>query len=116
MTDGGRPIKLTQQIKKVARHTRVMGISAATGERVKELMQRVRKVGISTYHVMRAHSTLTLLTRNGSAINALNPPSCISAINSLTPLSSFPTVRLTLGGGIAPPSFPLLLICMQLFH
>ena len=35
---------LTKRIKQVAGHTRVMGISAATGERVKELMQRVRKV------------------------------------------------------------------------
>jgi GTP-binding protein len=35
---------LTKQIKKIAGHSRVIGISAATGERVKELMQRVRKV------------------------------------------------------------------------
>lgn len=35
---------LTRRLKKAAGHTRVMGISAATGERVKELMQRVRKV------------------------------------------------------------------------
>ena len=36
--------ELTKRIKQVSGHTRVMGISAATGERVKELMQRVRKV------------------------------------------------------------------------
>ena len=35
---------LTRRLKKAAGHTRVMGISAATGENVKELMQRVRKV------------------------------------------------------------------------
>ena len=35
---------LTKQVKKLAGHSRVIGISAATGERVKELMQRVRKV------------------------------------------------------------------------
>eukprot|EP00596_Hydrurales_sp_CCMP1899_P000561 CAMPEP_0119039956 /NCGR_PEP_ID=MMETSP1177-20130426/9734_1 /TAXON_ID=2985 /ORGANISM="Ochromonas sp, Strain CCMP1899" /LENGTH=558 /DNA_ID=CAMNT_0007004517 /DNA_START=218 /DNA_END=1894 /DNA_ORIENTATION=- len=36
--------ELTKGIKKAAGHSRVLGISAATGERVKELMIRVRKV------------------------------------------------------------------------
>jgi GTPase Era involved in 16S rRNA processing len=35
---------LIKDIKKIAGHSRVVGISAATGERVKEVMQRVRKV------------------------------------------------------------------------
>ena len=35
---------LIETLKKEAGHTRVIGISAATGERVKEVMQRVRKL------------------------------------------------------------------------
>eukprot|EP01038_Epipyxis_sp_PR26KG_P006623 gene6623-9091_t len=35
---------LTKQIKELSSHTRVMGISAVTGENVKELMRRVRKL------------------------------------------------------------------------
>lgn len=40
--------ELTEQLRWVAGHSRVMGVSAATGERVKELMRRVhRLVGAS---------------------------------------------------------------------
>ena len=35
---------LVEEIRKEAGHKRVLGISAATGERVKELMQRLRKL------------------------------------------------------------------------
>ncbi len=40
--------ELTEQLRRAAGHSRVMGVSAATGERVKELMRRVhRLVGAS---------------------------------------------------------------------
>eukprot|EP01037_Dinobryon_pediforme_P046037 gene46037-59027_t len=35
--------RLRKQIKEICGHTRIVGISAATGEGVKELMSRVRK-------------------------------------------------------------------------
>ena len=49
--------ELTAQLKKAAGHSRVLGISAASGERVAELMQRVRKL-VST--LSSAHRSFTL--------------------------------------------------------
>lgn len=54
-----------EKIKKEAGHTRVVGISAATGERVKEVMQRVRKLVDS----MPQQNVLELFTGEQERVN-----------------------------------------------
>ena len=62
---------LTRRLKQAAGHTRVMGISAATGERVKELMQRVRKVVES----LPQQSDFELFTEEEDRVNFDEPAS-----------------------------------------
>jgi GTP-binding protein len=75
---------LATQIKAAAGHTRVVGISAATGERVKDVMQRVRKL----VEALPAQSEFELFSEEEDRVSFEDEPS--EHFDILTDAERFP--------------------------
>lgn len=99
---------LITSIRKVAGHSRILGISAATGERVAELMQRVRKLVDS----LPAQGEMELFT---DEVNRVNFDEEISDAFEILTDENFPGQFRVVGEKIEKVSFFFLFRSLGLF-